>query len=126
MGELIVSSESTKSHEASEIVDKLVEVETLYVLASKPAALPDLVSRLRTIFGFESNLGISGVLEELQSRKLIRKFSNYPSTVVGSGQESFSITPLGLSKLSNWLESLSEITLTMQLGLDQRITVAQD
>jgi hypothetical protein len=126
MGELVVS-ESTKSRGVNEISDKLVEVETLYVLASKPVALQDLVSRLRTIFAFESNIdGVNEVLEQLQSRKMVRRFSYYPTTAIGSGQESFSITPLGLSKLGEWLESLSEITLTMQLGLDQRIMVAED
>jgi len=41
-------------------------------------------------------------------------------------QESFSITPLGLSLLSEWIESLSEITLTMQLGLNQRVITAEE
>jgi len=107
-----------------EIAVKLDTVEVLYVLALRPANISNLGDRLKSTFGFEMDSSrITDVIEILHSSGLIRKFSNYldESQALRSPQEAFSITPLGLSKLAEWIESLSEITLTMQLGLDQRI-----
>lgn len=125
----LISHGQQDSRKGQEIACKLDIVEVLYVLASKPGTVSDLNSRLRATFGFEMEFSRSReVIEILDSRKLVRKFSNYQSEnhSAVSSQEAFSITPAGLTKLDEWLQSLSEITLTMQLGLDQRILVSEE
>ncbi len=116
---------SEKERGANEIADSLVGVEALYILAANPATTREVVSRLRTNFGLDAETDqIRPVLANLITRKLIRNFGSLPGQV--TPLDSFSITPLGLSTLSKWLESLSEITLTMQLGLSQRLVVAEE
>jgi len=127
--EKLVKSEPATGNGLNEIADKLVIIETLYILAASPASPRDVVSRLKSIFGFDSNEDqVVEVLGGLADRNLIRKFSNLPDQTLSLKllSESFSITPLGLKKLGEWLESLSEITLTMQLGLNQRLVVAKE
>jgi len=127
--EKLVKSEPATGNGLNEIADKLVIIETLYILAASPASPRDVVSRLKSIFGFDSNEDqVVEVLGGLADRNLIRKFSNLPDQTLSLklSSESFSITPLGLKKLGEWLESLSEITLTMQLGLNQRLVVAKE
>ncbi len=114
-----------------EITQKLADVEILYILASKPKSLTELTARLKKTFGLETTSAVvKENLLDLRLRKFVRSFSNHPvanqSVADNFHHESFSITPLGLSTLSEWIESLSEVTLTMQLGLDQRVTVAEE
>jgi len=86
---------------------------------------------LKTTFGLET---VSAVVKEklldLKSRKFVGSFSNHPISnqhvADNLPYESFAITPVGLSTLSGWIESLSEVTLTMQLGLNQRVTIAEE
>jgi hypothetical protein len=113
-----------------EISQKLCDVEILYILSSNPKTLETLVGRLKYIFGLE--IGTKVVLDrltELILQKLVISFSSrLEGQQIGGNysHESFSLTPLGLNTLSQWIEALSEITLTMQLGLDQRIMVAEE
>jgi len=112
-----------------EIAQKLYEVEVLYILASKPLSLNQLVDKMKTTFGLVTNpVELKRVLDMLDSGRLARKFSGYPkdNPPIGVSQESFSITPLGLRKFGHSLEALAEITLTMQLGLEQRVVVAEE
>jgi len=114
-----------------EITQKLAGVEILYILASKPKTLTELTAQLKTTFGLETvSTAVVENLLDLRSRKFVRSFSSHPilnqPAADNSSHESFSITPLGLSTLSEWIESLSEITLTMQLGLNQRVTIAEE
>jgi hypothetical protein len=117
----------TKSpSDLGDVASRLTEIEVLYAVASKPLSAQDLVGRLETTFGLETDIASIGeVLSGLVDLGLIRRFSNssYPNP---SSRESFSITPTGITKLSRWIESLSEITLTMQLGLHQRIAIAEE
>ena len=127
--EKLVTSEPATGNDLNEIADKLIIVETLYILAASPASPREVVNRLKSIFGLDSNENrVIGVLGGLADRNLIRKFSNFPDQTLSLNlsSESFSITPLGLKKLGEWLESLSEITLTMQLGLNQRLVVTKE
>jgi hypothetical protein len=89
----------------------------------------ELTAQLRTTFGLETTSNVvKENLVDLRSRKLVRSFSNHPNQQLADNfpYESFSITPLGLSTLSEWIESLSEVTLTMQLGLNQRVSIAEE
>lgn len=123
----LINREQQYSHKGQEIAGKLDVVEVLYVLASKPAIVLDLNGRLKAAFGLEMDFSRVGeVVEILDSRRLIRKFSNYSNESQSIPQEALTITALGLSKLGEWIESLSEIALTMQLGLDQRIVVSRE
>jgi hypothetical protein len=124
-----VPSELTNGHDLNEIADKLVVVETLYILAPNSASPREVVGRLKNIFGFDSNGDrVMAVLESLAARNLIRKSSNFAdqSPSLNLLSESYSITPHGLRKLGEWLESLSEITLTMQLGFNQRLVACEE
>ncbi len=128
MGNLLAPDE-LDPRAVSEIAAKLTEVEVLYILASKPAAVAELLGRVRNTFGLEADpIQIEDVVDTLDSRKLIRRFSSFPGETshVGPSEESFSITLLGLVKLGKWIESLSEIAIIMQLGLNQRVVVAKD
>jgi len=111
-----------------EIAESLITVETLYIIASNPVSLRELTGRLKTNFGMNVSADqVNQVLENLVEGRMIRKFVNIPGNgTAETGLEAFSITPLGLSRLSKWLESLSEITLTMQLGLNQRLASAEE
>jgi hypothetical protein len=125
-------SNASGNHELKnrEISQKLCDVEILYILASNPKTLETLVGRLKTIFGLETvTKVVLDRLTELMSHKLVISFSSRLEGQKVDGNyshESFSLTPLGLNALSEWIEALSEITLTMQLGLDQRIMVAEE
>jgi hypothetical protein len=120
---------TTEPHEMNEIAQILYDVEVLYILAPKPLSLNQLVNRLKTTFGLETNpIELKRVLDLLDSRRVVRMLSNYSSdnTLSGVSQESFCVTPLGLSTFGRSLEALAEITLTMQLGLEQRVVVAEE
>ena len=117
--------------QTTEIARKLTEVEILYVLACKPKTLSELAAQMETTFGLETMDGmVTENLLTLKSRKFVRSFSNQPIANQSDSNdfafESFSITPLGLSILGQWIESLSEITLTMQLGLHQRVAIVNE
>jgi hypothetical protein len=123
MGNLVGSKTPS---ELSDVASRLTEIEVLYAVASKPLSAQDLVDRLETTFGLETDIvSIGVVLAGLVDSGFIRRFSSsgYPNP---SSRESFSIAPTGITKLSRWIESLSEITLTMQLGLHQRIAIAEE
>lgn len=103
-----------------ELSHKLSDIEILFLLASRPHSLSNLADQLKSTFG--SDLApdmVFGIVDELITQGLVRRYSNiYEET-----SSSYSITPLGLSKLAERLESLSEIVLKMQLGLNQQVLV---
>ena len=119
-------SEITKT---DEIAENLITVEILYIIAANPTSAREMIARLKTNFGLVAEADHVNVhLENLIVERMIRKFATIPGQDASAGvsQEAFSITPFGLSNLGRWLESLSEITLTMQLGFKQRLASAED
>jgi len=113
-------TEEKHSRGSGEIAAKLIEVEVLYGFAPKPFTISELSNRLQTSFGLETDrTSLEETVDNLVSDGLLRNFSNYSA----DPEKFFSITPDGLSKLGEWIESLSEITLMMQLGLHQRIAM---
>jgi hypothetical protein len=130
MGDLLASSKHADEPVVSdEVANKLMEVEILYILASRPAATGELVAQLKGTFGLETDsTQVGQMIEKLDTLRWIRKFSSFEAdgSLSGSIREAFSITPMGLAKLGGWIESLSEIALTMQLGLHQRVVVDED
>jgi hypothetical protein len=130
MGKLVTPLRDD-SLEVNEVAGKLIEVEVLYVTSSKPAKLHELAGRLKATFGLDAKPHeINEAIESLESQRVIRRLSNYPIDAsthsIEISTDTFSITPLGLGKLGDWIESLSEIVLTMQLGLDQRVLVSNE
>ncbi|MDA4110999.1 MAG: hypothetical protein OK439_00560 [Thaumarchaeota archaeon] len=106
--------------------EKLIDVEILYILTSKPTNISELKNNLNSTFGLKVDISaLSEKLAELESEKLVRWFQLQPtgskSALNGLVEKSFSVTPKGLITLQGWIESLSEITLTLQLGLNQRV-----
>jgi hypothetical protein len=53
--EKLVTSELAKGDDLDEIADKLVVVETLYILAANPASTDEVGGRLKNIFGLDPN-----------------------------------------------------------------------
>jgi hypothetical protein len=126
MENILDSSSELGFSRINEISEKLIGIEVLYVLASKPCGNSELASRLMTTFGFEvDSKTLEDVIEELESLHLVGGSSNYSGNKPLDTHDLFSVTSLGMTKLREWIESLSEITLTMQFGLHQRLATPQ-
>jgi hypothetical protein len=118
-------SEVTKT---DEIAESLVTVEILYILASNPASQLQILNRLRTNFDLIADADrVKKVMEELIAGRMIGNSQIFSGMNPSRRHRKLSRLRLsGLSKLSELLESLSEITLTMQLGLNQRLASAEE
>ncbi len=95
------------------------------MLASEPSTVADLQMRLLETFDLGVDaLVLSEIVSDLESQKLLVGFQMEALEVRSKLMEGkfFSLTSSGTNTLRERIEALSVITLTMQLGLKQRIT----
>jgi hypothetical protein len=110
------------------IVGNLQKTEVLYVFASRPGTVSEAIDRLNRAFGLNPKTeGITEIVDAFVSRGLIKEFpeSSHELEQENSSKRSYVITTLGASLLRESIDALSEVILTMQLGLNERFIAAQ-
>lgn len=123
LGELYSSYESDVTQA---VAHQLIEVEILYLLSYQPMTGSSLNDSLRRIFDLRVSLSeLSGKLRYLEKEGLVKSVVSFGNGVGNKDHTSiesgYSITPLGSKALATYIESLSTVALTMQLGLNQKL-----
>jgi DNA-binding PadR family transcriptional regulator len=109
------------SPDSQELVQRLADLEILYILSFQPMKLNGLVDSLRTAFDLSaSRATVREILANLEAENLIAAFRE-SAEHKDSSDDVYGIAPIGLKLLKRYIESLSEITLTMQLGFSQML-----
>ena len=117
-----LSRQSDPSSTAKNIAHQLLDVELLYLLNLRPESLRGLSRYLITAFGIDP--GATSIFTRLKALERSGLVMVLPEQA--SSGEIYAISPLGTQKLGEGIESLSEISLTMQLGLCQKLTKISD
>lgn len=111
------------SPDSEQLIQRLADVEILYILSYQPMKLNNLVDSLRATFDLSfGQASVYEILANLESESLVAVFRKTESSVHSeSSDDVYGITPAGLKLLKGHIESLSSITLTMQLGFGQKL-----
>ncbi|MDG6905102.1 MAG: hypothetical protein JRN20_04875 [Nitrososphaerota archaeon] len=108
--------------DSGQLVQRLADVEILYLLSLQPLELNNLVRTLRTTFEYSTVKGtVSQLLASLEAEGLVASFRKEATELGNSCSELFGITPTGLKLLRVHVESISGMALTMQLGYNQKL-----
>ena len=108
--------------DSEQLVQRLADIEILYMLSFQPMTLNNLVDSLRATFDLPSARGTIGeILANLEAEGLVSVFRKSESQNRYSADDLYGISPVGLKLLRGDIKSLSEIALTMQLGFSQKL-----
>src|SRR5579872_4767792 len=107
------------------VAHQLLDVEILYLLSGKPESVHGIARSLASTFGLsETATTLFARTAFLKSEELLQVISS--SAMDGDrSAECYTITPLGIENLSSWIDTLAEITLTMQLGTSEKLALAE-
>ena len=112
-----------QSLESTQLAQRLADVEILCLLSFQSMTINYLTDSLRTTFGLSISLPAVGeILSQLEidyAIEPIRKVGSPEPNI--SSDKVYAITTRGLKLLKEYIGSLSEIALTMQLGFNQKI-----
>jgi DNA-binding PadR family transcriptional regulator len=105
------------------VSQRLADAEILYVLSFQPMKIMNLIDSLRTTFDLSVTHEVAlDIISNLESGKLLAAFRKTGESEMGdSSDDVYGITPYGLKLLKEFVESLSQIALTMQLGFNQKL-----
>lgn len=108
--------------DSEQLVQRLADVEILYLLSFQPLKLNNLVQSLRTTFDFTSGKNtVRQILANLEAEGLVAAFRKENGELGDSSEDLFGISPVGLRLLKIYVDSLSATALTMQLGFNQKL-----
>lgn len=113
---------SVDDPDAEQIVQRLAGVEILYALSFQPMKLDGLIESARRTFGLAFGSGtLHEILANLEAEGLVAVLRKELQSDKDSSEDVYGITSVGLKLLKEYIESLSQMTLTMQLGFDQKL-----
>ncbi|MGI0090288.1 MAG: hypothetical protein ACREBS_01135 [Nitrososphaerales archaeon] len=106
--------------DSTSVALQLLDVEILYLISYRPLTLNNLVDSFNSTFDlFVSPSALFGRLRYLERADKLKSFQKLG---VGSDYgELYSITLFGSKKLSGNMQSISEIALTMRLGINPKV-----
>ena len=113
--------------ESKQIVNRLADAEMLYILSFQPMTIRGLIDNLRKMFGLSiTPASARDILSNLEAENVVSAFRRPMSAepIEESEPDVYGITPNGLKLLRECIDSLSEISLTMQLGFNQKLVKA--
>ena len=115
------------SLKSKQLAHQLADAEVLYVLSFQPITIRNLMDNLRKTFDLSiTSASANEILLVLEAENMVSAFQR-PISVEskdGSDADVYVVTPNGLKLLRECIESLSEISLTMQLGFSQKLVRA--
>lgn len=116
---------SRRSTRLEIVAHQLLDVEILYLLSRKPESMQGITRSLSSTFGLiVTPATVFARTTFLKSEGLVQMILRSAIGPDLSG-ECYTITPQGIEILSSWIDSLAEITLTMQLGINEKIALAE-
>lgn len=97
------------------IASQLLDVEIMYLVNQGPKRLSEIRTALAKVFGIEPEMTtITLRVRELTAKGFVMKLET-------NGDAIYALTSEGHHLLGEFIESISQIALTMQLGLNQKL-----